>query len=602
MGFFHRDAVADDVPRWVDEADLGWTPEEPLTSEPHGEPPVSSEARTPLAEAPARRDRPALFLLPRIAIGLAQGLGLYLLSAAHGGPVAALSLPLLLAPLILLEGLGEIPLRLLLPWTALAAIGLGALGAAHQARLAGADGLILVLMAGAALFIVQTLLRAGVKGRLADYTSLFHSGWTLAARLLLWAAVTGLAWALTGSGNSLFNWLRAHQPGLVPNADPELFALPLVAMASALAFAVPGAISRFLRKAMLACWTVALPMLAAAAVLILFSHVLSAPIPAVWLLSFALLLLIALNASYRGTARRGAWRKASEFAATFLIAALAASAAIALALRVLALGWTDIRILAAAATTALGLYGLLYCGAALIALGGGRFLQRIEFVNLALAPPLVLALLALASPFADPMTLAVKAQTLRLAQVDPARFDFAWLARSQPGRSALAQMVRDPAPEIARAATTALAGPARETPPPSEIGANIAVRTPGAHLPAGLIGHDWSKDAARVPACLTRPAAACDAWFLDLDRDGAPEVLLVSGDDVRWWASVMKQTPSGWVAAASFASPPCRGTLTAMRRGALYAVEPAPAWQDLFVAGFRLTAKPAPKPDLPCPR
>ena len=38
-----------------------------------------------------------------------------------------------------------------------------------------------------------------------------------------------------------------------------------------------------------------------------------------------------------------------------------------------------------------------------------------------------------------------------------------------------------------------------------------------------------------------------------------------------------------------------------MRAGDLYAVDPAPTWQDLLVAGFRLTAKPAPKPELPCP-
>jgi hypothetical protein len=127
------------------------------------------------------------------------------------------------------------------------------------------------------------------------------------------------------------------------------------------------------------------------------------------------------------------------------------------------------------------------------------------------------------------------------------------------------------------------------------------VRTPGARLPETLLRRDWSNVPGAVPPCLTKSALACDAWFLDLDRDGAAEILLVYGTDARWWASVMKQRPGGWVPAASFASPACRGTLSAMRKGDLYMVDPAPTWQDILVAGFRLTAKAGPKPDLPCP-
>ena len=79
-------------------------------------------------------------------------------------------------------------------------------------------------------------------------------------------------------------------------------------------------------------------------------------------------------------------------------------------------------------------------------------------------------------------------------------------------------------------------------PPPSQIGANITVRTPGARLPDSLLNRDWSGVAGAVPPCLTKPALACDAWFLDLDRDGTTEILLVYGSDARWWASVMKRT------------------------------------------------------------
>jgi hypothetical protein len=261
----------------------------------------------------------------------------------------------------------------------------------------------------------------------------------------------------------------------------------------------------------------------------------------------------------------------------------------------------------AVAIVMVGLYGALYSAAALIGLGGGRWMQRIELVNLGLAPLLFLACVALSTPLADPLRLAVQAQSHRLASgaVDPALFDFDWLRRDgvRFGQQALAGMVHAPSPEIARDAAIALATqPDSETPPPSEIGANITVRTPGARLPNTLLAQDWSTRGPNVPPCLTKPRLACDAWSMDLDRDGKPEFLLVYGTDARWWASVLKERGGQWNAVASFASPPCRGSLTAMRKGNLYAVEPAPAWQDLFVAGFRLTAKPAPKADLPCPR
>jgi hypothetical protein len=147
-----------------------------------------------------------------------------------------------------------------------------------------------------------------------------------------------------------------------------------------------------------------------------------------------------------------------------------------------------------------------------------------------------------------------------------------------------------------------LAVPSARTLTPAQIGANITVRTPGARLPARLLAQDWSAEKHPLPPCLTRRAARCDAWFLDLHGDGAREILLVHGSDARWWASVMTQGPSGWRPAASFASPACRGSLSAMRAGNLYVVEPAPSWKDLLVAGFRLTAQSAPKPQPRCPR
>ncbi len=86
------------------------------------------------------------------------------------------------------------------------------------------------------------------------------------------------------------------------------------------------------------------------------------------------------------------------------------------------------------------------------------------------------------------------------------------------------------------------------------------------------------------------------------DRDGSREILLVYGNDARWWASVLKLADGRWRPAASFASPNCRGLLTALRQGRFRDVRPLPGWRDLLVAGLRITAKPTVPADLPCPR
>ena len=622
MGFFGKN----DTPRWVDSDDLKWSPEAPLcdgvTAGSFGDfAPQRPADETPAAQAP----RTPRLSLPRIAIGLAQGVGLFLLLQSRsldlwpgrdGYLFSALSLAGLLAPLLLLEGLGEIPIALLGLWTAIAAAALASLGLYHHWRIAGSDqvhaGLGLVALAALALVIIQAWLRAGVRDKklIANYRTCFDVTWTLAARLVVWAIVAGAAWALVGSGNSLMNWLRAHYPDFHTVLDPSRLILPLVAVASAAGFALTAGTSwtrRLARKTLLACLTIALPACVAAAVALLAAHLLMTPQPVWLLLACAALLLAGFSASYRAGARRGLWRRISEFAAAFLIAALMVVAALALRERVLALGWTPFRIYGALAVLFLGLYGIAYSFAGLISIGGGRWMQRVEIFNRVLAALLAASCILLCTPLADPLQLAVRSQAARLANgADPAAFDFTWLKRdgARFGNRALQDMTSSAAPEIARDAAIALStAPGADTPPPSQMGANITVRTPGARLPETLLRRDWSNVPGAVPPCLTRARLACDAWFLDLDRDGAPEILLVYGTDARWWASVMKRDVRGsWNPVASFASPACRGTLTAMRKGDLYMVDPAPTWQDILVAGFRLTAKPGPKPDLPCPR
>ena len=129
-----------------------------------------------------------------------------------------------------------------------------------------------------------------------------------------------------------------------------------------------------------------------------------------------------------------------------------------------------------------------------------------------LALVLLVAAVLLCTPLADPMKLAVNAKAARLAAgADPAGFDFAWLKQEgvRFGRQALTEMTTSASPEIARdAAITLSTTPNAPAPPPSQIGANIPVRTPGARLPETLLRRDWSQMPGAVPPCLTKPALA----------------------------------------------------------------------------------------------
>ena len=110
---------------------------------------------------------------------------------------------------------------------------------------------------------------------------------------------------------------------------------------------------------------------------------------------------------------------------------LAVLAAFALEARVAQFGLTAPRIVAVAALLLLGAYALTYAGAALISLGGGRWMQRIEGANLAMALVALSLIATLASPLADPARLAVAAQNWRVThgQVAPEAFDYRLSAR-----------------------------------------------------------------------------------------------------------------------------------------------------------------------------
>jgi hypothetical protein len=312
--------MAEQAPRWIDAPEFQWTPDRPFGAESRiadAPPPANDDVEeAPLKPLPVRKAAPS-YLVSRLIIGLAQGLGLLLLPAAANATAlsAALFLLLLFSPLLLLAGLGRVPGKLLLPWTLIAGVALAALGAYQHWRAPDVAGVI--VMAGLFLFIGQAMITAWAQSGqpLATYPTYYDSAWCLLLQVMLCgvAAAGSFVFAVVG-----FAWLRQSWPA----AHPAFLIAPVVTLCVALTswLAAPSAL-RPLRSGLLAAFTLALPLLvllaAAAGVAGMLLH---------WqpplLLSLALgfMLLVCLNASYRDGQERPRWRRALEFVGAFALA------------------------------------------------------------------------------------------------------------------------------------------------------------------------------------------------------------------------------------------------------------------------------------------
>ena len=616
--------MGDQNPRWIDEAAMSWTPAEPMADgrprrEPRFSPPPAPEIKNDDVPRFISQDppapRPAILILPAektrshfllsLILGLLQGLALlWLFDARDAGTwpgndpylFTAITMALLFAPLLLIQGLGQISAAILIPWTMIAGGALAALGFYHRWRVGGTDpghaGLPLIVMAATFLFVMQSLLLAAARDGAfkPQFPSQYHAAWRLAVQIVFIAFCAALAWVMVGAG---YGWLRTHAPGV----RPGILTMPLVALAAAAAarmsaglFAQEGA------RALAWIFRTVLPLAMLAALVEIVAVVAGLRVAELApILALSGFLILCVNASYgSGITWRPQWRRKCEFAAAFILLPLAVMGTMALSARVHQYGWTPERILAAAVLMGLAGYAISYVGAALISLGGGNWMQRLEGANGAMAFVALVMIAVLASPLADPVRLSVETQSLRATTIAPAQFDFSWMRDEglRFGHDALVRMsAGDDA--LARGAYLALvAAPTARQAAPSEIGANIAVRTPGARLPEDLLAQHWS--GAGIPPCLTNVALSCDAYFLDMDQDGQDEIMLVYGDDTAWWGGVMKRDAGGWHLAGTMASPPCPGSLAALRAGNFSPV--APGWRDLLVAGQRLSLTGAGKP------
>jgi len=210
------------------------------------------------------------------------------------------------------------------------------------------------------------------------------------------------------------------------------------------------------------------------------------------------------------------------------------------------------------------------------------------------------ALLALFTPIADPARLSVSDQISRLnsGQTRADKFDYKFLRFDSGiyGRATLAELAKrnegPQAAEIAKRAAEAVVFTGRyqtaavAPPTPEARAANVSVFPASQTLPDSFFQQDWKALYPKVimPFCLTSNSK-CEAFLVDLDGDGTPEILLLSeggGLSMAFKAG----TDGGWMPIGSISNSHCPGVREALRDGKFHAVQPP--FSDIEAGGERL--------------
>lgn len=568
----------------------------------------------------------------RIGIGLLQGLLLYLLYTAAQdkfwpatapllfGPLVALGV---LAPVILISGLGHMTRSRLVQWVLGAVAVIAALAVYDAWRRLGVDAqqrpapsAILSVCLAAGFFIAHALVLAGTRERrrIASYASYFELAWKLNLQILFCLLFVGATWLVLQLGAALFDLVKLDF--LSKTISKPWFAIPVTAFAFSSAMHltdVKPAIVRGIRNLLHVLLSWILPVLT----LLVGGFLASLPftgLDPLWatrsaagiLLSAAAAFVVLINAAYQDGSERPARVLAlSARIASVLLVPLVLLSAYALALRVADHGWTADRVTAAACVLVAACYAGGYAAAAV----RRGWLPTLAGVNIAAAFMVLGVLALLLSPIADPGRVSVHSQMARLAagKITLQQLDVAYLYHhgARYGRDALAQLERSATGqdagwlkvELARLRNPADLDAGNAAP---QIAANLHVWPAGAVLPAGFAEFEWKKikEPYRLPLCLRHAETVCDAYVIDLGGDARPEVVLIGATN-HGNAVLRQDAAGGWQFAGSL--PPsltrCAPVLDALRAGKVNAV--APQLADLEIGGQRIAIEPE-LPELAC--
>lgn len=559
----------------------------------------------------------------RLAIGLLQGAAVSLLIAAErwGGEHPVIYAPLALCavflPPIWLSGLNVLRRATLAGWTVVAALYLLAVavhdvltrapGPVRPGFDPGENGSAVAgpavwFFSAVALFIAHHIVVPADQARRwrAPYAAYFETGWKHAVQIALSLGFTGVAWGVLGLGAALFKLIGVDafadlltSKWVWPSITGGLFAaaVHLTDLRAGLTLGVRNVV------ALLLSWLG--PALAAivTAFLLVLPFTGLAPLFATrsataTLLGAAVGLILFVNASYQGGGLTpNMVLRVSGRVSGVLLIPLVAIAAYALGLRIEQYGLTPERVVALAAVIVGSVYALGYA----LAARPGRWMHGIEAANITAAVAQVLAIVALLTPIADPRRISVDDQVARFARgvTDPEKLDVNFL-RWDSGtygvealRALAARRGTEREQAVAERAESALARRQRWDPPvavaPERRAAQMEVYPRGRTLPPDFLETDWI---GRWPQCLT-VGQRCDAYVLDVDGDGADEVLLSEAGSQ---LTVYTRSAAGWASAGRFATANCPGVEDALRRGE---GRFAPSrWRDLELGGVRVPFTP----------
>ncbi|HYD27862.1 DUF4153 domain-containing protein [Brevundimonas sp.] len=587
------------------------------------------------------RKSPPLLVAFRLAVGLLQGAALWWLydSASSGwglcnladesrcsGPSWPATIPelwgplamiLVMVPILLLAGAGRMrPLTLalwalaataflaLLGWHGVAAQSISEYGPrSHPPFLPWP----MPLFAATALFIGHHLVLPGDLERrwVAAFPTYFDTAWKAGVQLALSIGFTGAFWLLLFLGAALF-----HVIGLDFLQDllgEEWFAIPVTTLMFATAVHLTDVRDGLIRGVrsvvlMLLSWLLLLMTVLAAGFLTALPFT---GLQGLWetgsatalVLSAAAALIILINTAYqdgRADNLPPLVLRVTVRVAAVLLTPLLIIAFWGLALRIGQHGLTPDRIIAFACALIGAAYAAGYGFAALSPLWrkGAGWMQPLERTNVATAVLEVVVILALFSPIADPARLSVADQLARLERgaVSPDQFDYAFLRfeSGKTGEAALAKLARSDNDEIAGLAKSMQAEKHRygvdlvdSLPAADDI--RIRANPVGAVLPASFTDQ-YSSLREVLSGCVE--GAPCEARMLDLDGDGATEVLVAA----RGALSVFKREADGrWFEWAEYVPPSCQeGSIdVAQALRANQFETAAPAFPDLILNGTR---------------
>jgi hypothetical protein len=560
----------------------------------------------------------------RLAIGLAQGVALFLLQKADESKSWPATAPMLYAPLLLcalsvplipLSALSAMRRTALLAWSAMAAA-LVAIMAIHAAWVGAAPDRLgagplsppLFIAVAALLFIAHHLVQPAEAASkpVAPYADYFDLVGTNAVRLFLSLAFTAAFWLLLFLAGALFKLIGVE--AIQKLIGETAFAFPATGLmfAAAVHMAVQltearAGLVRGVRTVglVLLAWLLPLMVVIAGGFLATLPFTGLAPLwstkaAASLLLSAAAALIILINAAYQDglDAPNAILRWAARLASLLLIPIVILTA-YALWLRIHQYGLTPDRVMA---VTYLIVAVGFTLGYTLAALRPGPWMKPLEPTNLVMAAVSVLLLIALFTPIADPARLSVTSQVKRLesGKVSAAKFDFQFL-RFKSGRYgslALERLKTSRDAEIAKGAVAAFALKAWTAPENDKPDFSKVVVYPiGAKLPPSFVSQD--EDSQRL-TCMNADSG-CRALLLDVDGDGAEEVLL--GGDTS--LAVFKESEGRWARVAE-TSTSC-GLVdfdSALKSGQIRMGEPRPR-RDLMVGDRALSLEPS---DKGCPQ